>query len=202
MEFYDSKERLPLNYNEKDYEEIKSITKNIFDNLNYDNLKSFDKNEISFDEKIIKNICFTCSSEIPCMTSLIGGIICQEIIKTTGKFTPINQFKIFDFLQYSTAIPDSYKNYSKREKTRYDDLISIFGTKVVEKIRDLNILLAGAGALGCKLLKNLALFGIFFFEVYFSKIGIIKQIIFPVKMPAKSYSMSISSSSIKNSSTK
>lgn len=160
MEFYDSKERLPLNYNEKDYEEIKSITKNIFDNLNYDNLKSFDKNEISFDEKIIKNICFTCSSEIPCMTSLIGGIICQEIIKTTGKFTPINQFKIFDFLQYSTAIPDSYKNYSKREKTRYDDLISIFGTKVVEKIRGLNILLAGAGALGCELLKNLALFGI------------------------------------------
>ena len=160
MDFYDSKERLPLTHNEKDYEEIKTITKTIFDNLNYDELKSFEKEEIIFDEKIIQNICFTCSAEISCMTSLIGGIICQEIIKTTGKFTPINQFKIFDFLQYSTFIPDVYRNYNEKVKTRYDDLISIFGIKVVEKIRSLNILLAGAGALGCELLKNLALFGI------------------------------------------
>ena len=94
------------------------------------------------------------------MTSLIGGIICQEIIKTTVKFTPINQFKIFDFLQYSILIPDIHKDYNGEVKTRYDDLISIFGTKVVEKIRNLNILLDGAGSLGFELLKNLALFGI------------------------------------------
>ena len=160
MDFYDSKGRLPLTHNEKDYEEIKCITKTIFEKLNYDEIKSFEKDEINFDESIIKNICFTCSAEISCMSSLIGGIICQELIKTTGKFTPINQFKIFDFLQYSTLIPDSYKNYDEKVKTKYDDLISIFGIKVVEKIRSLNILLAGVGALGCELLKNLALFGI------------------------------------------
>ena len=160
MEFYDSKERLPVKNNEKDYEEIKNITKTIFDNLNYENSKSFEKEEIHFDEKIVKNICYTCSAQIPCITSLIGGIVCQEIIKTTGKFIPINQFKIFDFLQYSSLIPETNKNNEFESKTRYDDLITVFGINVVEKIRNLNILLAGVGAVGSEILKILALFGI------------------------------------------
>lgn len=160
MMFYDLKERLPFSNDENDYEEVKVFTKKIFDNLD-NQKKSFDKNEIIFDEKIIKNICFTCSNQIVCMTSFIGGIVCQEIIKTTGKFIPINQFKIFDFLQYSTIIPDSSKSYRKNKtKTKYNDLICVFGEKVVEKIQNLNIFLAGAGALGCELLKNLSLLGI------------------------------------------
>ena len=91
---------MPLPYNENDYEEDISLTKEIINNLNYENIKSFEKNEIIFDENIIKNICFTCKAEILCMTSFIGGIVCQEIIKTTGKFIPINQFAVFDFLEY------------------------------------------------------------------------------------------------------
>lgn len=160
MEFYDTYERLPFSYDENDYKELKIITKNIIDNLNYENSKSFNSEEIIFNENIIKNICFTCSAEISCITSFIGGIICQEIIKTTGIFRPINQFKIFDLLQYSTIIPDSFKLNNIKEKSKYNELISLFGEKVVAKIRSLSILLAGAGALGCELLKNLALFGI------------------------------------------
>ena len=161
MEFYDKKERLPLPYKESDYEEIKLITKNIISGINYDNSKSFEKGEIIFDENIIRNICFTCSAETVFITSFIGGIICQEIIKTTGKFIPINQIKIFDFLQYSTIIPESSKNSKNNKvKTKYSDLVYIFGEEVVEKIRNLNIFLAGAGAVGCELLKNLSLLGI------------------------------------------
>jgi len=99
MEFYDTYERLPFSYDENDYKELKIITKNIIDNLNYENSKSFNSEEIIFNENIIKNICFTCSAEISCITSFIGGIICQEIIKTTGIFRPINQFKIFDLFK-------------------------------------------------------------------------------------------------------
>lgn len=160
MELYDSKERLPLPYDENDYKEVKFITKNIFDNLNYDNSKSFEKEEMIFDQNIIRNICFTCSAEIVCMTSFIGGIVCQEIIKTTGKFIPINQFIIFDFLQYSTTIPESSKNYKNNIIKSKKDLIYVFGEKILEKIQNLNILLAGAGAVGCELLKNLSLLGI------------------------------------------
>ena len=79
MQFYDSKKRMPLTHNEDDYGELKSFTKNILDNINYNDSKSFEKDEIIFDENIIKNISFSSSAEIPFMTSFIGGLVCQEI---------------------------------------------------------------------------------------------------------------------------
>ena len=160
MTFFDLKGRLPLPYNENDYDHVISFTKEIINNLNYEKIKSFENNELIFDESIIKNICYTCTAEISCMTSFIGGIVCQEIIKATGKFIPINQFAVFDFLEYSTLIPDSFKSNEFKKNTRYDELFSVFGEKVVSRIKNLNILLAGAGALGCELLKNLSLIGI------------------------------------------
>ena len=167
MEFFDKKERLPFLNNIQDYEEIKAITEKIFKNLNYEKSLSFEKDELIFNEDIIKNICFTSSTEIPCMTSFTGGVVCQEIIKVTGKYRPIEQWKIFDFLQYSSIIPyeerfiENIEN-SKYKESKYIELITIFGEKIINKLQNLTIFLAGAGALGCELLKNLALFGIKF----------------------------------------
>ena len=116
-------------------------------------------NNIKLDETIIKNICETARAEICCMTSLIGGIVCQEIIKTTGKYIPINQWEIFNFLEYSDIIPNEEK-YAINIENRYSEYEIIFGKKIMEKIQSLNIFLAGAGALGCELLKNMSLLGI------------------------------------------
>ena len=162
MEFYDKNERLPFLNDKNDYEELNKITKNIYDNINYDKLKSFEKDELNYNEQIIKNMCFTATAEIPCMTSLVGGAVCQEIIKATGKFRPIEQWEIFDFLQYSYLVPEDEKSkfYNLNINNKYDELISIFGKKIILILQSLNILLAGAGALGCELLKNLSLFGI------------------------------------------
>lgn len=49
-----------------------------------------------FNENVIKNICLSASVEILCITSFIGGVVCQETIKTTGKFRLINQCEIFE----------------------------------------------------------------------------------------------------------
>ena len=116
-------------------------------------------NNIQLDEKIIKNICETARAEICCMTSLIGGIVCQEIIKSTGKYIPINQWEIFNFLEYSDIIPNEEK-YLNNTENRYSDYEVIFGKKIIEKIQSLKVFLAGAGALGCELLKNMSLLGI------------------------------------------
>ena len=163
MTFFDKKKRLPFKGNKAEYEEIKNITKSIFEKINYENSKSFEKDELIFDEKLILNICSTSRDEIPCMTSIIGGIVSQEILKVTGKFKPINQWEILNFSQYLTIIPEKDKNFkinNNKYKNRYEDLISVFGEKVVTIIQNLNILLAGAGAVGCELLKNIALLGI------------------------------------------
>ena len=116
-------------------------------------------NNIKLDEKIIKDISETATAEICCMTSLIGGIVCQEIIKSTGKYIPINQWEIFNFLEYSDIIPNEEK-YITNNESRYNEYEIVFGKKIMEKIQSLNIFLAGAGALGCELLKNMSLLGI------------------------------------------
>ena len=163
MTFFDKKKRLPLKGNIVEYEEIKNITKSILEKINYEKSKSFEKDELIFDENLIFNICSTSRDEIPCMTSIIGGIVSQEILKVTGKFKPINQWEILNFSQYLTIIPEKDKNFKVNNikcKNRYEDLISVFGQRVVAMIQNLNILLAGAGAVGCELLKNISLLGI------------------------------------------
>jgi ubiquitin-activating enzyme E1 len=122
MIFLDNNKRLPLHGNKADFEEIKNITKSIFENINYEKSESFEKDELRFDEKLILNICSTSRAEIPCMTSVIGGVVSQEILKVTGKFKPINQWEIFNFSQYSSIIPEEDKNFKSnfiRTKNRY-----------------------------------------------------------------------------------
>ena len=163
MNFFNRKNRLPLAESQEEYKELKVLTKSIYDNINYEKSQSFEKNEIIYDENLIKNIFSSSRAQIPCMTSFIGGVVSQEILKTTGKFTPINQWEIFNFSQYSSIIPENDKNFkhnSIKEKTRYDDIISVFGEKIFSLIQSLNIFLAGSGAVGCEVLKNLALLGI------------------------------------------
>ena len=163
MIFYDKKNRLPLQGDISEYGEIRNITKSLFENIDYDKSKSFEKDELIFNEKLILNLCSTSRAEIPCMTSLIGGVVSQEILKVTGKFKPINQWEIFNFSQYSSIIPEKGNNFKDMfysPRNRYSDLISVFGEKLVAIIQNLNILLAGAGAVGCELLKNISLLGV------------------------------------------
>lgn len=159
MEFVEKYNRLPYLYDLKDFNEVKEKTSELYDNI-VNHKINIDKKKIQFDENIVKNVCFTASAQISCMTSFIGGMVCQEIIKATGKFRPIEQWEIFNFLHYSNFVPEKEKINLVISQTRYDELISIFGKEIVKKLQQLNILQAGAGALGCEIIKNLALFGI------------------------------------------
>ena len=158
MIFKQNKKILPKKGNlEQINEIIKIVDKEIQFYKCNENEKIF--NNIKMDEKIIKDISKTAEAEICCMTSFIGGIVCQEIIKSTGKYIPINQWEIFNFLEYSDIIPNEEK-YINNNESRYNDYEIIFGKKIMEKLQSLKIFLAGAGALGCELLKNMSLLGI------------------------------------------
>ena len=158
FEFLDESGRLPKLNCREDSEIIIHKTKKLFNeikkenNLRYKELKEFDEN-------IPNNISLYSSCQIPCITSFLGGIIAQEIIKTTGKYIPINQWHIFNFLEY---LPNN--NLRNKDKTfsinRYTEQTAIFGEKIINELQNQKILLAGAGAVGCEMLKNLALFGI------------------------------------------
>ncbi len=123
------------------------------------NYEDYEENEIQkFEEKKVYNILFFSKFNLAPMCSLIGGYISQEIIKSIGKYYPINQWMFFDFYDdnFSYGVIKTEKNIINR----YYDQIHIFGDEIQEKIKNLKIFACGAGAVGCELLKNLSLMGI------------------------------------------
>ena len=118
-----------------------------------------------FDIEMCKNLSLYLKAEIPPIVSFLGGVVAQEIIKITGKFSPFNQWFEFEFNYLSKEYNN--KNHSKQtnanetnESLRYNEQIKIFGKEVQNKLSSLNIFLIGAGAIGCEYLKNFAMMGI------------------------------------------
>ena len=60
-----------------------------------------------FDEKVVLNITRWASANIIPVCAFFGGIIAQEIIKITGKYIPIDQWLIFDFLEVVENLGDN-----------------------------------------------------------------------------------------------
>ena len=109
-------------------------------------------------EKIVENIARWSKAEIPPLCSIMGGILAQEVIKYTGKYTPINQWMWFEFFETISLLNKNIER--KLEGTRYDDFISIYGNEIQKKLENLNIFMIGVGANGCEFLKNFSLMGI------------------------------------------
>ena len=156
MDFYEKNNRLPGLNNLNDANEINKKTFELYSILKKQKIKWFE-NAIEYNENIPTNISKCARAEIPCITSFLGGIVAAEIIKVTGKYFPIDQWKIFNFLNFSPT----FNNESANSKdSRYSDQISIFGQELVNRIKDTKVLVAGAGALGCEIIKNLSLLGV------------------------------------------
>lgn len=99
------------------------------------------------------------------VSSFYGGIVAQEAVKYTGKFTPLNQLFIHEF--YTTCFKHIGFNavYANKEslndnvERRYLSQVALMGKNLHNQIRTTNTFLVGAGALGCEYLKMFALMG-------------------------------------------
>ena len=160
-EYYSKNNALPEFNNKTQADEIVKRAKELYDE--YSKLSKEGKADWfagiqDWDEKIPYNIASWARSEISPVCAFLGGIVSQEIVKYTGKYTPINQWLLFDFFE---AVANLGENVDRNLKgTRYDDQIAIFGNEMQKNIADSNIFMIGAGALGCEFLKNFALMGV------------------------------------------
>mmetsp|Transcript_140086 Transcript_140086/g.349111 ORF Transcript_140086/g.349111 Transcript_140086/m.349111 type:complete len:1038 (+) Transcript_140086:74-3187(+) len=90
------------------------------------------------------------------MAAFLGGVVAQEVVKFTGKYTPLHQCLYFDMFELAPAeLPSDWQPSG----SRYDDQVAILGKAFQERIGSLQIFLVGAGALGCEYLKCLAMTG-------------------------------------------
>ena len=148
---------LPELNNETHAQEVLAKAKEIY-NKGKESKSVWMMNAQEFDDKIILALARWARSEISPICAFLGGIVAQEIVKLTGKYTPINQWLWFDFYETVANLPDNTDRTVNG--TRYDDQIAIYGNEIQKKLNASNIFMIGAGALGCEFLKNFALMGI------------------------------------------
>lgn len=122
-------------------------------------------------KEIFTKLCEICSGKFCPIDSIFGSIAAQEVIKAISKkFTPINQWLYLDFVD---VLPQNNSNNGHFVETRYESQVSIFGETFQNKLFDANIFIVGAGAIGCELLKNLAMMGVK--NVHISDMDIIEK---------------------------
>eukprot|EP00698_Gefionella_okellyi_P001178 TRINITY_DN11094_c0_g1_i2.p1 TRINITY_DN11094_c0_g1~~TRINITY_DN11094_c0_g1_i2.p1 ORF type:complete len:1012 (-),score=278.08 TRINITY_DN11094_c0_g1_i2:4384-7419(-) len=112
------------------------------------------------DRNLIRQLCLTARANTSPMVAFLGGVLGQEVLKAcSGKFMPIYQWLYYDTLE---ALPKEElpAEEFKPLNNRYDDQVAIFGRTMQEHLSNLKIFVVGAGAIGCELLKNLALMGV------------------------------------------
>ena len=149
-------EALPEMNNMTQAKEVVDIAKEMYDSGKQKEV-FYLGNAQEFDEEVVSNVARWSRCNIVPITSFLGGVVAQEIVKFTGKYTPINQWMWFDFFEAVANIKDVDRTL--KCATRYDEQIAIFGNEIQQKLQDMNIFMIGAGALGCEFLKEFALMG-------------------------------------------
>ena len=119
-------------------------------------------------EEVVRDVAMFASVELQPLCAFFGGVVAQEVVKVTGKFTPLHQWLHFDCFEVLPGkcegedAMDEEKESKEYEPmgSRYDDHIKIFGREFQQKLGDARLFLVGCGALGCEFLKNFALNGV------------------------------------------
>uniref|UniRef100_A0A0C9RTP6 E1 ubiquitin-activating enzyme n=1 Tax=Wollemia nobilis TaxID=56998 RepID=A0A0C9RTP6_9CONI len=145
--------RFPYPASEEDASRLMSLAKAI-------NEASGDEKLDAIDENVLKSFASGSRAVLNPMAAMLGGMVGQEVVKAcSGKFHPLFQFFYFDSLESLPVEPLKPEDVAPLN-CRYDAQISVFGRNVQKKLEDAKVFVVGAGALGCELLKNLALMGV------------------------------------------
>jgi ubiquitin-activating enzyme E1 len=171
LDFYSAKKRVPGLLNEDDATTLSGIASHKVDELkkasaDWDNdtskpegAKKTSLHRVeSIPAGVAENIARFAKAQSPPFNSFWGGIVAQEVVKFTGKFSPLRQW-----LHYSvanTCLPDGEVQRPIDNNDRLRDTTVLFGTEATQRIKDLKIYMIGAGALGCEYLKQFALMGV------------------------------------------
>ena len=169
FEFYDKNNFLPEINDSNNADELYIFAQNILNRKEEENIywvkniksniEEYDENFEELFKKIINYLSFWSKIEIIPISSFIGGVTAQEIIKFSGKYKPIHQWLYCDFSQIVKNL--NLKNSDRKMiNSRYDDQIAIFGNEIQKKLSNSNIFMIGAGALGCEFMKTFACMGV------------------------------------------
>ena len=112
-------------------------------------------------DDVARKFYFSSRGRCPATVSVIGAIAAQEAVKAcTHVLSPLSQWLIFESLDSLdpsalTAAPADLSDGADE-----DDVVKVYGMDVARELQGLRAVLVGAGAIGCELLKTLALLNV------------------------------------------
>ena len=109
--------------------------------------------------RVLSLLCGVSFNPLVCF---VGGVAAQEVLKgCTSKYCPIDQFYYIDCRHmFPGGAAASPPPPSSNQATRYASTEAVVGVENARRVRDLKYFVVGCGALGCELLKNLAMVGV------------------------------------------
>lgn len=149
--------KLPRPFNEEDANEVLRYTEELKEQF------PSVLGDAEIDAKLVRELAFQASGDLPGMVAFFGGLTAQEVLKCcSSKFAPIKQFIYFDSLESlpSNNVYPRSEETTKPLGTRYDAQIAVFGKDFQQAVQNLNVFLVGSGAIGCEMLKNWAMMGL------------------------------------------
>ncbi|EGT36381.1 hypothetical protein CAEBREN_06226 [Caenorhabditis brenneri] len=118
-------------------------------------------------DKLIEMFSFSAAGNLVTVSSVVGGIAAQEAMKAvTHHMTPLKQWLHLDHVE---ALPGDWTTFDNAKllesdcqprQSRYDGQAAVFGWPYQECLFRQRWFIVGAGAIGCELLKNLAMMGV------------------------------------------
>ncbi|KAL5969221.1 Ubiquitin-like modifier-activating enzyme 6, partial [Taenia solium] len=140
MAFIYVKEQLPESWSKKDA----ALFRKLAERFSLPNMK--------IDTDLLERICFTSRGQLPPLCSFFGGVAAQEVIKAvTCRFTPLNQWMYFGV---DSLIPSEVPRNSGLSMDLHWQDSPTYWNGLFDPSK------VGCGAIGCELLKNLALLGL------------------------------------------
>jgi ubiquitin-activating enzyme E1 len=143
-------ERLPHSWNKDDALILEKLANSIY--------------ESKFNKKIEQSLAhafsFTCRGNVAPFQAVVGGIAAQEALKgCSGKFSPLHQWF---YLEALSCLPKEPVTDFVIEKCdpRYTAQVAVFGETIQQRLQSMNWFVVGAGAIGCEMLKNMAMMGV------------------------------------------
>uniref|UniRef100_A0A8R1HMZ4 Uncharacterized protein n=2 Tax=Caenorhabditis japonica TaxID=281687 RepID=A0A8R1HMZ4_CAEJA len=117
--------------------------------------------------KLVEMFSFSASGNLVTVSSVVGGIAAQEAMKgVTHHMAPLKQWLHLDHVE---ALPGDWTAFDNAKlaetdcqprQSRYDGQAAVFGWPFQECLFKQRWFVVGAGAIGCELLKNLAMMGV------------------------------------------
>uniref|UniRef100_A0A8C2F519 E1 ubiquitin-activating enzyme n=1 Tax=Cyprinus carpio TaxID=7962 RepID=A0A8C2F519_CYPCA len=119
------------------------------------------KNKVSVNQELVRSVSRCARGCLSPLAAVVGGIASQEVLKAlTGKFSPLQQWFYLDAIEVIQPLQSLPAEEFAPRGDRYDALRACIGESLCLKLHTFQVFMVGCGAIGCEMLKNMALMGV------------------------------------------